>query len=351
VHQEKPVSSLTLKEVADKLGGEAVGPDSLIIAGASSYESAGDTDLTFADNPRLLPAVERSRAAAVLVPRTVESSVKPIIRIDNPRLAFAQALELFWPRRVPEPGVHPTAVIGADVHIGREVHVGANAVVGDNVRLGDNVELHPLTYVGDEVEIGDGTIIYPRVSVYHRVRIGKHCIIHSGSVIGADGFGFVRDEAGSHIKVPQVGTVIIEDDVEIGANCAIDRATTDATIIGRGTKMDNLVQVGHNCKVGANCIICGQVGLSGSVEIGDGSVLAGQAGIADHITIGAGVTVCAQAGVIGDLPDGAFVSGYPAAPHREKLKAEAALRKLPDALYELRALRRRIEALEARLKE
>jgi len=345
------VATLTLKEVADKLGGEAIGPDGLVIAGASSYESAGETDLTFADHPRLLPTIEQSRAAAVLVPRAVESSTKPIIRIDNPRLAFAQALGFFWPRQRPEPGVHPTAVVGADVRLGAGVHIGPHVVIGDNVRLGDEVELHALTYVGDSVEIGDGTIIYPRVSIYRQVRIGKRCIIHSGTVIGSDGFGFVRDEAGAHFKVPQVGTVIIEDDVEIGANCGVDRATTDATIIGHGTKIDNLVQVGHNCRVGANCIICGQVGLSGSVEIGDGVVLAGQAGIADHITVGAGATVCAQAGVIGDLPAGAFVSGYPAAPHREKLKAEAALRRLPDALSELRALRRRIEALEARLKE
>ncbi|UCH36516.1 MAG: UDP-3-O-(3-hydroxymyristoyl)glucosamine N-acyltransferase [Armatimonadota bacterium] len=343
--------ALTLKQIADELGGEAVGPAELLIAGAAGYEGAGETDLTFADNPRLLKVAEQSRAAALIVSREVASSVKPIIRTDNPRLAFAQALELFWPRQRPEPGIHPTAVVGAGVEIGADTYVGPCAVVGDGARLGRDVELHAVCSLGRNTEVGDGTIIHPHVTVYHDVRIGKRCIIHSGCVIGGDGFGFVRNGEGAHIKVPQVGTVIIEDDVEIGSNCAVDRATTDATVIGRGTKMDNLVQIGHNVKIGRNCIIVGQVGLSGSVEIGDGAVLAGQVGVADHITIGKGATVCAQAGVIGDIPEGAVVSGYPARPHKEQMKAEAALRRLPAALSELRALRRQLEALQERLKE
>jgi UDP-3-O-[3-hydroxymyristoyl] glucosamine N-acyltransferase len=345
------LAPLTLKQIADKLGGEVVGPAELVIGGVSSYESAGESDLTFADSRRLLPAAEQSRAAAVIVPRDIESSLKPIIRTDNPRLAFAQALELFWPRRRPLPGIHPTAVVGAEVEIGPGVYVGPNVVIGDAVKLGSRAEVHALTSLGDEVEVGDDTIIHPRVSVYHRVRIGKRCIIHSGCVIGADGFGFVRADDGAYVKVPQVGTVIIEDDVEIGANCAIDRATTDATIVGRGTKFDNLVQVGHNVKIGRNCIIIAQVGISGSVEVGDGAVLAGQAGIADHLTIGASATVCAQAGVMGNVLPHTIVSGYPARPHKQQLRAEAALLKLPEALVELRALRRRIEELEERLKQ
>jgi len=343
------VPALTLEEVARKLGGEAVGPKELVIEGVSSYETAGGSDLAFVDSPRLLPAAERSRAAALIVPREVASAAKPIIRADNPRLAFAQALELFSPRRRPTPGVHPTAVVGADVQLGGQVYVGPQVVIGDRARVGRAAELHALTFVGDEVEIGEDTVIYPRVSVYHGVRIGKRCVIHSGCVIGGDGFGFVRGAHGEHVKVPQVGTVIIEDDVEIGANCAIDRATTDATVIGRGTKMDNLVQVGHNVKIGRNCIIVAQVGLSGSVEIGDGVVLAGQAGIADHITIGPGAAVCAQAGVTGDVQAGMIVSGYPARPHKEQLKTEAAVRRLPEALAELRRLRRRVQELEERL--
>ena len=341
------MAALTLREVAERLGGEAVGPAGLVIAGASSYESATESDLTFADSARLLPAIEQSRAAAVIVPREVESSAKPIIRTDNPRLAFAQALELFWPRRRPEPGLDRTAVIGANVQIGPRVYVGPYVVIGDGARLGSGVELHALACVGEGAAIGDGTIIYPRVNIYHDVRVGERCIIHSGCVIGSDGFGFVRGRCGEHVKVPQVGTVIIEDEVEIGANCAVDRATTDATVIGCGTKIDNLVQVGHNVRIGRNCIICGQVGISGSVEIGDGVVLAGQAGIADHVTVGSGATVCARAGVTADVAPGVVVSGYPARPHREQLKLEAAVRKLPQVLAELRALRRRIEALEA----
>ena len=345
------MAALTLKQIAEKLGGEAIGPAELLIEGISSYESAGESDLTYADSRRLLPAAEQSRAAAVIVPREIESSVKPIIRTDNPRLAFARALELFWPRRRPQPGIHPTAVVGAGVEIGPGVHVGPHVVIGDAAKLASGVEVHALTSLGDEVEIGDDTVIYPRVSVYHRVRVGKRCIIHSGCVVGADGFGFVRSDNGSYIKVPQVGTVIIEDDVEIGANCAIDRATTDATIVGRGTKFDNLVQVGHNVRIGRHCIIVAQVGISGSVVVGDGAVLAGQAGIADHLTIGEGATVCARAAVMGNVPPHTIVSGYPARPHKEQLRAEAASLKLPEALVELRRLRRRLEEIEERLKQ
>ena len=343
--------ALTLKEVADKLGGEAIGPAEVVITGASSYESAGECDITFVDNPRFLNAAEESRAAAMIVSRDVESSTKPLIRTDNPRLAFAQALELFYPRRRPEPGVHPTAVVGAGAKLGEGIYIGPCAVIGERARLGAGVEVHAGTCIGSDAEVGDNTIIYAGARVYHGVRIGERCIIHSGCVIGADGFGFARDGDGRHIKVPQVGTVIVGDEVEIGANSTIDRATTDATTIGSGTKIDNLVQIGHNCKIGRNCIICGMVGLSGSVVVGDGAVLAGQAGIADHVSIGKGAIVAAQAGVTADIPDCTMVSGYPARPHRDQLKLEAAVRKLPEALAELRDLRKRIAELEERLQE
>jgi UDP-3-O-[3-hydroxymyristoyl] glucosamine N-acyltransferase len=342
---------LTLKEIAERLGGEATGPAELVISGASSYESAGESDIAFVDNARLLGAAEQSRAGALLVARDIASSTKPLIRTDNPRLAFAQALEWFQPRRRPDPGVHATAVVGAGAELGKGIYVGPYVVIGERARLGVGVEVHAGTSIGDDAELGENTIVYPGVSVYRGVRIGARCIIHSGCVIGADGFGYARDGDGRHVKVPQVGTVIIGDDVEIGANSTIDRATTDATTIGSGTKIDNLVQIGHNCRVGRNCIICGMVGLSGSVVIGDGAVLAGQAGIADHITIGKGAIVAAQAGVTADIPDCTMVSGYPARPHRDQLKLEAAMRKLPEALAELRDLRKRVAELEERLKE
>lgn len=372
VEQVLPLPALTLKEVAARIGGEVhapqAGADSLLIEGVSSFDTAGPADLTLADSARLLPSAEGSRAAAIIVPRDITACAKPAIRADNPRLAFARALELFFPRRRPQPGIHPTAVVGADVELGPEAYVGPHVTIGDSARLGRGVEVHALVSIGEGALIGDETIIYPHVSIYRRVNIGRRCIIHAGCVIGSDGFGFVRaagppgsdcaavaacpesvERGGPHYKIPQVGTVIIEDDVEIGANCAIDRATTDATIVGRGSKLDNMVQVGHNVTIGAGCIICGQVGIAGSVRIGAGAILAGQAGIADHLEIGEGAVVCAQAGVMGDVPPNSMVSGYPARPHRQQLRAAAALLKLPSALAELRELRRRLEALEQRL--
>jgi UDP-3-O-[3-hydroxymyristoyl] glucosamine N-acyltransferase len=332
---------IPLSELAARIGGELVGGDGVDIAGVAGIDEAGDDEITYVAKPSLLARAEQGRAAAVIVPREVTVARKPIVRADNPRLAFAKALALFAPPTWAPKGVHPTALVGERFRTGEGVSIGPYCVVGDDVHLGDGVVLHAQAIVGDGCELGTATVVYPRVVLYPRVRLGERVTIHAGSVLGSDGFGYVPTDAGLH-KMPQIGTVIVGDDVEIGANVTIDRATTDATMIGRGTKIDNLVHIAHNVIIGEDCIIVGQVGISGTVNIGDGVVLAGQAGVADHITVGAGARVCAQAGVVTDIPSGATVSGFPAMTHRERMRIEASARKLPRILRRIKAIERRL---------
>jgi UDP-3-O-[3-hydroxymyristoyl] glucosamine N-acyltransferase len=332
---------IALAELAARIGGESVGGDAIEIAGAAGIEQATEDEVTYVGKQGLLARAETSRAAAVIVPREVTAARKPIIRADNPRLAFARALAVFAPpEHVPE-GIHPTAIIGERLRSGHGLSIGPYCVVGDDVRLGDDVVLRAQAVVGDGCELGSGSMLYPRVVLYPRVRLGQRVIIHSGSVIGSDGFGYVETAEGLH-KMPQVGNVIVGDDVEIGANVTIDRATTDATVIGRGTKIDNLVHIAHNVVIGEHCIIVGQVGISGTVTMGDGVVLAGQVGIVDHVTIGDGAKVCAQSGVMGDVPAGAVVFGSPAIPQRERMRIEASAKRLPGLLRRLKAVERRL---------
>jgi UDP-3-O-[3-hydroxymyristoyl] glucosamine N-acyltransferase len=236
-------------------------------------------------------------------------------------------------------------VIGSDFRHGANASVGAHCFLGSNVRLGDNVTIHPLTFVGDDVEIGDNTIIGPNATVLRGTIIGANCVIHSGTVLGADGFGYLTI-AGKHKKVPQIGNVAVGDDVEIGSNVTIDRARTGTTRIGSGTKIDNLVHIGHNCDIGEDCILVAQVGLAGGVQVGKNVIIAGQTGVKEQVKIGAGAVLGAQTGVMGDVPAGAFVSGYGAKPHREVLKTAAAVNQLPDLLKKVREMERRLAALE-----
>lgn len=337
----------TVAEIAAVVQGQVFGDPATMICGIASIEEARSGDITFAESPRFLETARRSLASAILAPQSAIDSgdTKVIIGVENPRLAFAQLLDLFAPEHYAARGIHPTAVLGSDLEHGELVSIGAQCVLGENVRLGKNVTIHPLCYIGNDVEIGDDTIIFPNVTILHGTQIGKRTIIHSGTVIGADGFGYML-VGGQHLKVPQIGTVAIGDDVEMGANCTIDRAKTGTTRIGNGTKLDNMVHVAHNCQVGNHCLLVAQTALAGGVQVGDYSVFAGQSGAGEHVKIGARSVIAGRGGAIHDLPEGSFVSGFPARPHKEVLKAQAAMHRLPDMLKKVRDMERRLAELE-----
>lgn len=343
--------NITLAWLSQRLGGELAGisaeeAGALTIRGAAGCEHAGEGEVTFAEEPAKLAQAESSQAAAIIVPWEVKQARKPLLRVKQPRLAFAEALGLFLPPSALPLGVDPRAIISRGVLLGRGVSVGPFAVIGQDTEIADDVAVHTQTCIGEGVKIGEGTVVWPQVIIGWGTVIGARCMLHPGAVIGADGFGYIWDGEG-HRKVPQIGRVIIGDDVEIGANTTIDRATTSATVIGRGTKIDNQVHIAHNVTIGEHCIIAGKVGISGSCRIGNRVVLAGQVGLADHVSIGDGAVVLARAAVLNDLPAGGTYSGIPAHPHREDLRELAAARKLPDALREIRELRRRLDELES----
>jgi UDP-3-O-[3-hydroxymyristoyl] glucosamine N-acyltransferase len=339
----------TLREIADLLDGEVAGDPQTRITGVAGVDEAASGDLVFAETARFLEMARQSKAAAVLTSPELagaETNGKPLLLVTDPRLAFVRLLEtLDSSRHTPPPGVHPTAQIGEGTCIGNDVHIGAQVTVGANTTLGDRVTLLPGVSIGENCWIGDDTILHPNVVLYPRVTIGSRCILHAGCVLGADGFGYIL-VGGTLKKVPQLGTVEIGDDVEIGANTCIDRAKTGKTVIGSGTKIDNLVQIGHNVRVGRTCILVSQVGVAGSVTLGDGVVLAGQVGIKDHVTLGDGAKVGAKSGVISDVPANTTVLGNPALPYRVAWKGFAALKELPELIRRLRGLEKRLVALE-----
>jgi UDP-3-O-[3-hydroxymyristoyl] glucosamine N-acyltransferase len=339
----------TLKEIAKLIDGELIGDDNIVITGVSGIKEAVEGDITFVANPKYFPLIEKTRASAIITGRDLKSTSRSVIRTDNPSLAFAQIVSLIIPCEVARPkGIHPSAIIGKEVHLGKDITIGPYTVIEDNVSIQDKTIIYAGCYVGHHSKIGSDTLIYPNVSIREHVVIGSRVIIHSGTVIGCDGFGFATIE-GLHYKIPQVGTVEIDDDVEIGANVTIDRARFDKTIIGRGTKIDNLVQIAHNVVVGENSIIVAQAGISGSTTIGRGATLAGQAGLVGHITIGEGAVVAAQAGVTKSVPAHTTVSGYPAKPHDIAKRVNACVQNLP-RLYDIVAeLKKKIAELEKRI--
>ncbi len=339
----------SLRELADLVGGELTGDPDLPILGAADITDAEEGDIVFAESPKHLDEAVGSKASAVIAYQGASDSGKPVVTVRNPRYAFAQILTVFSPPRKREPGIHPSSIVGPDTTIGENPSIGPNVYIGQNTTVGKNVLIYPFVYIGDNVHIGDDCTLYPFVSLLDRTELGNRITIHSGTVVGADGFGYTK-VGGKHCKIPQIGNVVIDDDVEIGANCTIDRARTGTTQIGRGTKMDNLVHVAHNVKIGEDCIVIAQVGISGSVTIGNDVVLAGQVGLKDHITVGDGAILCARAGVIGNVEPGAFLSGYPARDHREQMKLHAAEQRLPALLKTVRDLEKRIKDLEDRVK-
>lgn len=340
----------SLGELARLVGGELVGSASTEIKGIAGLEDARPGDITWAEDDKRLAQVRESKATAVVVPLRAEAVGKPAIRVHNPRLAFARLLAAFAPPETIPLGVHETAVIGEDVELGPDVSVQAHVVLGDRVRLGKNVVLYPGVYVGEDTVIGDDTVIYPNVTIRERVKIGRRVIIHSGTVVGADGFGYTWDGR-EHVKIPQIGTVIVEDDVELGANVTVDRATCGATVIGKGTKIDNLVQVAHNVVLGEHCRVVAQSGIAGSARLGARIDVGGQAGVVGHLHVGDGTVIAARGLVAKDLPPRSFVSGFPARPHPENMRVLAATNRLPSLLKTVGALEKRIAALEAALAE
>lgn len=333
----------TLGELAKILNGEVAGDASVTICGVSGIKEAKTGEIAFVANPKYLPLINKTSASAVITSLDVKKAAKPLIRTESPSLAFARAVSLFAANELKRPqGVHPTVVLGKDVKLGKDVAISAYCVIEDFVEIGQKSCLYPGVYISQYTKLGEDCIIYPHVSIRERVTIGNRVIIHNGTVIGSDGFGFAKLR-GIHHKIPQIGTVIIEDDVEIGANVTIDRARFDKTLIGRGSKIDNLVQIAHNVVVGENSIIVAQTGISGSTVVGKNVTLAGQAGLVGHITVGDNAVVAAQAGVTKSVPADTCVSGYPAKPHHLAKRINAYIQKLPALFKKTAELERKVQ--------
>ncbi|MHC4599878.1 MAG: UDP-3-O-(3-hydroxymyristoyl)glucosamine N-acyltransferase [Planctomycetota bacterium] len=337
---------ITLAELARLVRGGVVGDPSTVIRGAAGIDEAGEGDITFLANPRYLSSLKRSRATAAVVWESFNTLTLPLIRVTDPEASFAKIATLFSaPRKTPAAGVHPTAVVGRNVTLGRDVTVGPHVTLMDGARVGDGSVLHANVYMGFDAVVGAACRLHPGVAVLDRVTLGDRVTVHPGAVIGADGFGYETVD-GVHEKIPHLGTVTVEDDVEIGANVTIDRARFDRTVIGRGTKIDNLVHVAHNVKIGPDCLLVAQAGLAGSVHVGRGVTLAGQSGVERHVRIGDGARIAGKAGVTRDVSDGATVAGFPARARGRWLRGEAALRRLPSLLQKIQELTHRVESLE-----
>ena len=342
----KPGTGITLRDIAERLEGELAGDHGdIVISDVASLRDAVPGHISFLAHRRYLKDLQETRASAVVLPKGVSFDRLPSIRVDNPYFAFAQLLHLFYDLPYQSKGVDERAIVRRGVQIGRDVTLYPYVYIEEDASIGDQVMIYPGTFVGKGSLIGDHSVLYPNVTIREGCRIGRRVIIHSGAVIGSDGFGFVPYK-GEHHKIPQVGGVIIGDDVEIGANTTIDRATIGNTVIKRGTKIDNLVQIAHNVSVGEDCVFAAQAGIAGSTQIGNHVTMAGQAGVTGHIRIGDQVTVAGQAGVTKDVKEGQTVAGMPALPHREWLKAMAVFEDLPELKKKLSELGNRIEEIE-----
>jgi UDP-3-O-[3-hydroxymyristoyl] glucosamine N-acyltransferase len=337
---------MTLAELARRLGATLEGGSGdLEISDVAAIEEAPPGTLTFVADRRHHAHLATTRAAAVLLAPNAPAAPLPVLRVPHPYLAFVDAMELFHPSRRPPAGVHPTAVIALSAVLGAGASVGPHVVVGEGVRIGRDAVLHPRVTIYPEARIGDEFTAHAGVVVREEVVIGDRVTVHAGAVVGSDGFGFVPRAEG-HRKIPQVGTVVVEDDVEIGANATVDRATLGATVIGRGTKIDNLVMIGHNCRTGPGCLLAAQVGLAGGTRLGAGVMLGGQVGASGHLSIGDGAQVAAQSGIHGDVPAGAVYGGYPAVQIRGWRRVTSSLPRLPALLRRVRRVERAL-GLEA----
>ncbi len=334
----------TLEQLASRIGGRVLGDPATRIEGVRPFDTARAGDITLAAAPAYRDRLSSTAASAVIVAQGIASSEKPLLLSNNPKAAFARALQLFHQPRFEAIGISNLAVVGSDCRVCDEVAIHSFARVGDRVEIGRRVTICSGVSVGDDCRIGDDCFLHPNVTLYPGCALGNRVVIHAGAVLGADGFGYVRDGP-DQVKIPQTGGVEIHDDVEIGANSCVDRATFGVTVLERGVKLDNHVHVGHNCRIGENTVIVGCVGVSGSVVIGKNCVLAGQSGVVDHVRIGDGVTVMMKTAVSRDVPAGATISGPFGRDHRKQLRIEAAVRRLPEIYQEWREMKTQLKAL------
>ncbi len=339
---------IKITDIAQFVTGEIDGDATLIITGIAKIEEAVEGQISFISNPKYAKFIETTGASVIIVSKDFPKSEKTLLRTENPYLAFLTLIKRFMPNRdALEAGIHPTAVIDGSSELGINLAIGAHVVIGKNCHIGDQCKLYPGVVIGNQVKIGANTTLYPNVSVREDVVIGDRVIIHNGTVLGSDGFGFAR-EGQTYQKIPQVGSVVIEDDVEIGANCTIDRATLGETRIKRGVKLDNLIQIAHNVVIGENTVIAAQTGISGSTKIGKGVIIGGQVGFVGHIEIGDNTSIGAQSGVSKTLPPNSVVFGYPAKPIMQAKREEAALRRVPERLKKVTELEKDLENIHVK---
>jgi UDP-3-O-[3-hydroxymyristoyl] glucosamine N-acyltransferase len=342
---------LKLQEIAERLGCRLDGDGTIEIRAVAGIEDAGPGDVTFFTNPKYAAELRKTKASAVIAGEHVDDAPCAVLKTPHPYLAFAKAVELFADAWRPPAGVHPMADVAATAVIAPEASIGAFAIVGEGATIGARTRVEGHAVIGRNAVVGDDCVIHAHASIRERVRLGHRVIVQDGAVIGSDGFGFARTPEGSHHKIPQIGGVVIEDDVEIGANVTIDRPAVGETRIGAGSKIDNLVQVAHGVTIGRRVILAAQVGIAGSTTIEDEVTLAGQVGVAGHLTVGKGARASAQSGIPNSVEPGAFVSGYPAIDNRKWLKSSALFRRLPEIRRTIAELERRLADLEARLKD
>lgn len=337
-------NSFTLAELADKVGGSVDRDGSVVISGVNTIEAAGEGELSFVANKKYAQFIAGTGASALVLDLKTPGENLPTLRHKNPYLTFARIIDLLYPiaRRV-EPGIHPTAVVSKEATVGTSAGVGPLCSIGPGSSIGDNSQLMANVFIDENVSIGKNCLFHPGVRILRNAIIGDNVILHPGVVIGSDGFGFAENSDGPRKKIQHVGWVEIENDVEIGSNCTVDRGALGPTRIGEGTKIDNLCQIAHNVQTGKGCLIISQVGISGSTKLGDGVIVAGQAGIIGHLNIGNDAIVAAQSGVAKDIPPGTMVLGSPARDMMESKRIEAALGRLPDLLKRVRALEKKHE--------
>jgi UDP-3-O-[3-hydroxymyristoyl] glucosamine N-acyltransferase len=351
---EKPDTSrpsFTLRELARMLDCPFEGDGNTIITGVAALNRAGQGDLVFWSGPKMKRALEECQGAAAIIPSEESFSRLPVIKSPHPKRTFVQATELFFSPYRPEPGIHATAVISPTARIGRNVAIGALSVVADEAEVGDDVVIFPLVSIYPRVKVGAGTVIHSQVCLREDVRIGSRVLLHSGVVIGSDGFAYLQNPDRTHHKIPQKGTVVIEDDVEIGANTTVDRAALGETVIRRGTKIDNLVMVAHNVEVGSDTLLISQTGIAGSSTVGNNVLVAGQVGISDHVHVGDRVIITAKSGVSKDIPAGTFGGGIPFMDIRDARKFWVTVPLLADLVKDFKKLKARVEELEKKLGE